>query len=207
MRPAVPDTAPDQRAAKRFALVLRAAKLVAPSGEFLCVLRDVSAGGVRVRLFHELPPGEAFLLEIGSGAAYPIAPVWERGGYVGFKFADGKVDANELVREASPFPKRPIRLRLERPGFVALGEEHRAATLSDISQHGAQIEVMPQLAAGERVRLVVPALPARTARVVWRRRWVHGLAFEQAWRLDELAALIGELQLDGEADRDMAIST
>jgi hypothetical protein len=203
---AATSAAPDQRAAKRFALVLRAAKLVAASGEFLCVLRDVSAGGVRIRLFHALPPGEQFELELSSGATYPIAPVWERGGYVGFRFADGKIDANELVREASPFPKRPIRLRLERPAIVTLGEERRAATVSDISQHGAQIEVMPSLALGERLSLAVPGLPLRTARVVWRRRRVHGLAFEQTWRLDELAELIGALELDGDDAAECAIS-
>jgi PilZ domain len=199
-------TATDQRVAKRFALVLRATKLVAASGEYLCVLRDVSAGGVRIRLFHPLPPGEQFRLELGSGHAHPIEPVWQRSGYVGFRFADGKIDANELVREASPFPKRPIRLRLERPGIVTLGEERRAAAVGDISQHGAQIEVMPSLALGERVRLAVPGLPARVARVVWRRRRMHGLAFEQAWRLDELATLIGALLLEGDAAAERAIS-
>jgi hypothetical protein len=199
MPPDDPIIQSDQRSAKRFALVLRAAKLIAPSGEYLCVLRDVSAGGVRVRMFHELPPGEQFQLEVGSGATYTIAPVWERSGYIGFRFAAGRIDANELIREASPFPKRPIRLRLERPAMLTLGTEHRAVAVGDISQSGAQIEVLPRLAVGERVRLAVPGLPARTARVVWRRRRAHGLAFEQAWRLDELAALIGALQLEHEA--------
>ncbi len=196
---------PDQRAGKRFSLVLRAAKLIAPCGEYLCVLRDVSAGGVRLRLFHPLPPGERFELELGSGATYAIAPVWERGGHVGFRSADGKIDADELVREASPFPKRPLRLRLERPGIVALGDERRAVIVSDISQHGARIEVMPRLAIGERVRLSVPGLPHRTSRVVWRRRRAHGLAFEQTWRLDELAGLIGALQLGGNEAVQQAI--
>jgi hypothetical protein len=205
MSHAAPASAPDQRAAKRFALVLRAAKLVAISGEYLCVLRDVSAGGVRIRLFHDLPPGAQFQLELGSGVAYVIEPVWQRSGYAGFRFAAGKIDASDLIREASPFPKRPIRLRLERPGLLALDAEQRAATVSDISQHGAQIEVMPCLAVGERVRLAVPGLPPRTARVVWRRRRVHGLAFEQAWRLDELAQLIGALQLGSEPDPNVAV--
>jgi PilZ domain len=205
MPQAAPDSAPDQRAAKRFALVLRAAKLVAPSGEYICVLRDVSAGGVRIRLFHDLPPGAQFQLELGSGVAYVIEPVWQRSGYAGFRFTAGKIDASELIREASPFPKRPIRLRFERPAMLALGEERRAATVSDISQSGAQIEVLPNLPVGERVRLTVPGLPARTARVVWRRRRVHGLAFEQAWRLDELAALVGQLQLEHDLDPELTI--
>jgi hypothetical protein len=97
-------------------------------------------------------------------------------------------------------------VRLERPAIITRGEERRTATVSDLSQHGAQIEVMPNLAKGERVRLAVPGLPVRTARVVWRRRRVHGLAFEQAWRLDELAELIGALQLDSDTAAERAIS-
>ena len=41
----------DQRAAQRFTLLIRNAKIVYPCGEFLCVIRDVSSTGVRIKTF------------------------------------------------------------------------------------------------------------------------------------------------------------
>ena len=45
----------EQRTAPRFTLLIRAAKLIGPEGEYLCVVRDASESGVSVRLFHPLP--------------------------------------------------------------------------------------------------------------------------------------------------------
>jgi PilZ domain len=188
----------DQRTARRFALVLRAAKLVCVAGEFLCVLRDVSAGGVRVRLFHPVPPGERFRLELGSGAGYDMALVWQRDGYAGFSFCNGAIDASALIAEASPFPKRQVRLQIERPALVTFDLVRRCVMLCDISQQGARVDVQPRLPLGARVNLTAPGLPQRPARVHWRRKRAHGLVFEQAYRLDELAELVGGLQLDCE---------
>ena len=47
--------APEQRVEPRFTLLIRAAKLIAGSDEFLVVVRDVSRDGLKVRTFHPLP--------------------------------------------------------------------------------------------------------------------------------------------------------
>ncbi len=198
----------DQRAAKRFTLVLRAAKLICPAGEFLCILRDVSTTGAKVRLFHELPLGDEFTLELGSGVQHPMNRVWARDSHVGFRFADGPIDAAALMAEAGPLPKRQIRLRLERPALLWIDGAACGCALNDLSQQGARVEVQPRLPIGGKVRLAVPGLPARTARVLWRRGRAHGLVFEQSFALDELAALAAALQLPSDeiAAEDVANS-
>ena len=55
--------AAEQRAAQRYALMLRAGKLVCDGQEFLCILRDASATGFKARLFHNLPKGAAYELQ------------------------------------------------------------------------------------------------------------------------------------------------
>ncbi len=45
----------EQRGAPRYTSLIRAAKLVCGQGEFVCVIRDVSATGVSLRTFHRLP--------------------------------------------------------------------------------------------------------------------------------------------------------
>ena len=55
-----PDTpGADQRAAPRFTLLIRAAKLVSAQGEFVCVIRDVSETGVSVRRLQGLRAAHA----------------------------------------------------------------------------------------------------------------------------------------------------
>ena len=162
------------------------------------MLRDVSAGGARVRLFHAMPPGGGFRLELGSGAGYDMALAWQRDGYAGFSFCNGSIDASALMAETSPFPKGQVRLQIERSAMVTFDLVRRAAMLCDISQQGARVDVQPRLPLGARVNPRAPGLPQRPARVHWRSKRAHGLVFEQVYRLVELAELVGGLQLSAE---------
>lgn len=186
---------PDQRAARRYTLMIRAAKLVSAAGEFLCILRDVSATGLKVRLFHALPDSAQWQLELGQGERFPLDPVWQADGHAGFRFANAPVDPQGLVDErAGPFPRRNIRLRLELPVMVWVDGAALAVTLRDLSQLGALVRAEPPLALRQLVRIAAPDFPLRHARVRWRRGVNHGLVFQEAFRLDELALLAARLQ-------------
>src|SRR6218665_388546 len=78
----------DQRAAPRFTLLIRSAKIISSSGEFLCIVRDVSSSGVRLRLFHPLPPGPDVTLELASGEQFEVTSVWENDDHAGFRFVE-----------------------------------------------------------------------------------------------------------------------
>ncbi len=192
---AAAQAAADLRAAQRFTLLLRAGKLVSAAGEYLCILRDASASGIKAKLFHELPEASQFELELGNGDRYAVEPVWQREGHAGFRFAEGPIDVHALMDESSPFPKRSIRLRLELPVLVtADGGASRLGQLCDLSQQGALVEAEPGFALGQQVRLEAPGLPQRHARVRWRRGAAHGLVFQEAFRMDELALIVHQLQ-------------
>ncbi|NCU12702.1 MAG: PilZ domain-containing protein [Sphingomonadaceae bacterium] len=200
--PAAPPGNPDldQRSDRRVSLLLRAGKLVSPDGEFLCIVRDASAGGIKARLLHGLPGSGTFDLELANGEVYPLQLVWQAAGHAGFRFLDRPIDVHGLVDEPSSFPKRGLRLRLTMPVSVTEAGEERPAVLRDISQHGAQIEIEPGLAVGQRIALRGSGLPAMQATVRWRRRGAHGLVFQRGFRLDELAELVGRLR-DGESGK------
>jgi hypothetical protein len=189
-----PDPARNQRAANRVALLLRAGKLVSECGEFLCILRDASTGGLKARLFHELPPAQRFAIELANGERFPIELVWQRDGHAGFRFLDKPIDVRGLIDERSDFARRDIRLRVSAPLTVRIGEERQTGLLCDLSQNGAQIEIEPALAIGQQVSLTIEGLPALVARVRWRRGLAHGVIFQRGFRLDELAALVAQLQ-------------
>ena len=190
----------DQRAVQRFALLLRVGKLVTPSGEFLCVLRDVSDRGIKARLFHDLPLDQGCELELNGRARYRLERVWHRGDHAGFRFAESSIDIHQLIEEAGPFPKRHVRLRLKRPMALLLNSNGLTlpAQLTDISQHGAAVVLDQRLAIGQQLRLDAIRLPALHARVLWRRDMLHGLVFQEGFRLDALAELAGRIQLGDE---------
>ena len=192
------DPSTDQRGAERFRLLLRVAKLRTTTGEFLCVLRDISDLGLKVRIFHDIPRDALCELELGGGEIFQVQRVWQHGGHAGFKFADTPVEADRLIDEAGPFPKRHIRLRFKRPVPVMLMTDGLAmpADLCDISQHGAALSFERRLAIGQQVRIDTPHLPELTARVRWRRGRLHGIVFQEGFRLDALAEVAARMQLD-----------
>ena len=186
----------DQRAAQRFTLILRAGKLLTDSGEYLCVLRDVSSGGLRLRLFHPLALPPSLKIELAGGEQYPLELAWQDGEQAGLRFTDGPVDTGRLLEEAGPFPKRSIRLRLHQPVILALRSDWPVlhGELHDISQYGAALICAERLAIGQHFKIEAPGLGPLAARVRWRRGEQYGLVFEQSYRLDGLARLVAQLQ-------------
>ena len=178
------------RRAERLTLLLRAAKLVCPSGEQLCILRDVSATGIKLRLFAPLPDGESFTLELGCGTAFAIELMWQEESHAGFSFADGEIDLEPLINESGPFPKRSLRLRASLPIEITAGGVTRDAELRDISVEGARFDSEWRYAMAEQVRIAIPGFPEMTGRVRWRYGHGHGVVLARRFALDELARLV-----------------
>jgi hypothetical protein len=195
--PAKPDFS-DLRAAPRFSLLIRSAKLVYPSGEYICIVRDVSASGVRLRLFHALPPEPAVTLELATGETFEIERVWEHEEHGGFRFSN-PIDVERFIVEAGPYPKRPLRLRTDFAAKLTTDGEPFGATVRDFSREGAKIVTEQPLAIGQKVRIEAKGLPPLTAIVCWRRLPAYGLAFQQSFTFQELAKTAARLQPIGGA--------
>jgi hypothetical protein len=187
----------EQRAAPRFTLLIRAAKLVSAQGEFVCVIRDVSQTGVSMRLFHALPQGEDFELHMPAGAVYPIVRVWNRGNEAGFRFAQ-PVDVGELINESGNYPKRGLRLGLRFAARLTALTQAYPAQVENLSQQGARITCNALLAIDQSVRIEAPeafgVLRTVRAKVRWRRGQSYGLVFDDTFALSEFARMAARLQ-------------
>ncbi|MDE8653796.1 PilZ domain-containing protein [Novosphingobium album (ex Liu et al. 2023)] len=191
----------DQRVAPRFALLLRGAKLLCTRGEFLCIIRDVSETGVKLRLFHPLPTGEQhFLLEQSCGDRFMAELVWERDGEAGFRFASA-IDVAHFLAEENLYPRRPIRLNVASPVMLTVERRLVPATLCNISREGARIETAERLAIGQPLRIAGADLPEFDATVCWRKAPAHGLAFRQCMDLGDLARLVATMNLHDGNDK------
>lgn len=190
----------ESRTGPRVSLLMRAAKLISPSGEFLCILRDVSAKGLKARLFHRLPEERPLRVELGNGQRINVEPVWEQDGHAGFRILHEGMDVNELVRESTPFPRRSLRLKLQRDILIDDGQRQIDATLRDISLLGLLIETSTTLPLRKEVTIAHETLSLGAARVRWRRGRLHGLVLQRSLTMEQLAALLAHVHMIGDDD-------
>jgi len=189
--------ATDQRSDPRQTLMLRTAKVICQSGEYVCLVRDVSRGGVGLRFFHAVPEEPRIFLELANGTLYPIERTWQRSaadsGEAGYRFA-APVALNEFLDETGQYPHRAVRLRLKLPVLLTVAGEDCPAMLADISRCGARIIADRRLPEGAFVRCDADGLPLRFGHIAWRRQLEHGITFQQAFGLEELARCLFALQ-------------
>jgi hypothetical protein len=187
-QPGVAAADAEHRTAARYTPLIRTAKITGAAGEFLCVVSDISATGVSVRLFHPLPRDNSLKLEMPNGEQLPIEPVWEQEGRAGFRFAS-PVELTRVLSGHSQWPKRPIRLNVDMPATLAGLTGRFDATIKNISLQGAQIECAARLAIDQRLRLSSRILPEIVTKVRWRNGHFYGLIFDNTFQFADLARI------------------
>ncbi len=169
---------------------MRSAKLVTDKVDIPCIIRDASASGVKVRLFHPLPDFANLKLETAAGDRYPVELVWSADDHAGLRFVQG-VDVRWLIDDRpGPYPKRPLRFRCALEAKLHADGDVAPVTIHNISQKGAHVECAQRLALNGLVRIEARGLPDIYAKVRWRRQPHYGLVFEQTFRIEDLARLL-----------------
>ncbi|MFA6219993.1 MAG: PilZ domain-containing protein [Erythrobacter sp.] len=185
--------AADQRGAPRYASLIRAAKLVCGQGEFVCVIRDVSATGVSLRTFHGLPTDAEIALELQNGESFEMRQIRANGFDGSYRF-EAAVPVERLVHENWAFPKRQLRLNLAMPLTVSTLTQKAQAFMLNLSQQGARVECDTIFAIDQTLRIENGYMPEIRAKVRWRRDANYGLAFDDFFTLREFALLAARVQ-------------
>lgn len=181
-----PSDPAELRISPRSSLMLRTAKVVCQSGEYPCLVRDVSSGGVGLRFFHDAPPEDRIFLQLANDAIYPIERAWVSGTEAGYRMAR-EIDVDEFIAEPSPYHHRAIRFRLERPVLVTIDGRDSRARLLDVSRTGAKLRADHEWAKGAFVRFEFTGFPVRFGHVLWRKGMEHGIVFQDTMSLADLA--------------------
>lgn len=183
--------------APRYTLFIRAAKLISSQGEFICVVRDVSETGVRLRLFHAPPTGEPLELHMADGSSYELRQIWHKDNESGYAFAQ-RIALSDFVTEDAQFPKRGLRLNLEFPLTVRSLNGEAGAIVENISQQGARFSCEAAYAIDQTLRIECPEEDIQfgeiSAKVRWRRDNGYGVVFDNTLSLEEFAKLAARLQ-------------
>lgn len=183
----------EQRAAPRFTSLIRSAKLVCTKGEFVCVVRDVSSSGMRLRCFHTVPRDPDMAIELQNGEVIKLEPVREEGLEASFRFAR-EVPIETLIRETKLYPRRLLRLNIAIPLTLRTLSGPVAAVTRNLSQQGCRVECAFPFALAQPVIVESPRLPGIRAKIRWRRDGDCGLAFDDTFSLNDFALLAARLQ-------------
>ncbi len=182
------------RSAPRYALLIRTAKIIADGREFLCIIRDASATGLKIRLFTDLPSARELAVEMMTGDRYPVELVWQADDFAGLRFPQ-EIDIERLLDESrGAYPKRKIRLQIVLGGVLHSGGEAVPVVFRNLSQQGACLESEKWLLMNELVRIETGVTPPLYAKVRWRSHPRYGMIFEHTFGLEELARISAPLQ-------------
>ena len=129
----------EQRSEPRHRTVLQVARLTTPRGDELCILRNVSTGGLRAQVYCNLAVGEAVGFELRTGRRISGRVIWSEGPSIGVEF-DRKVPilaylAHQTIESLGQRVRAPRVKVGENATFYVAGREF-VVSIADASQAG-----------------------------------------------------------------------
>ena len=183
----------EQRHHLRQVAILRVALLHAKGGKELCVVRNISSGGLSARVYRKLTGGEQVQVELRSGERLNGSVVWERDWEVGIVFPE-LIDVDTVLasRWVAEIGARRTLPRIEVPcrGWLKMGSRSYTAVLQDISQGGAKVQTQAPLVDRDSLVLGLPDLPAVPGVVRWVGGTDVGISFNECIPFEQLARWI-----------------
>lgn len=173
---------PERRSAERHIKILRVGTIVVDGRRELCLIRNISAGGVMAHVYSQLTPGQAVSIELKTSQPVTGRVVWTRGGNVGVQF-DASVDVAELLAMPQGVdngwrPRTP-RVEIDRMATLRVGARTCWVHARDISQSGVKIEAEADAvpATGEEVVITLDGFRPLAGVVRWSSGGACGIAF------------------------------
>ena len=187
----------ERRQAPRHLTILRVGALIGPEGRELCLIRNISAGGLMAHVYSCHAPGERVAIELKTNQQLAGTVIWAEGSNVGIQF-DAEIDVAEMLSSQAVLdngwrPRLP-RIEVDRLATLRCGARIYGVNTRDISQGGVKIETDEPIEVGREVVLTLDRFRPVHGVVRWCGRGLAGVSFNQ---LIPFAELMGWLR--GEA--------
>jgi hypothetical protein len=189
-----PTAEADRRSYERFVTVFRLAKLIGAREEF-CLIRNVSAGGLKAEAFSPKTVGDRLAVDFGDEQPRPARVAWVANDNIGISF-DQQIDVARALSKAPPPGRsraRPIRLLVELDAVVATPASREDCQLIDISQGGAKVRMELAPKPGDKITLAVRGLGKISGVVRWAKKGKVGIVFPVQLPYRQLAAWVASL--------------
>lgn len=181
----------DQRSELRHRTVLQVARLATARGDELCILRNVSTGGLRAEVYCNLAVGEPVEFELRTCRSIAGRVIWVDGSSIGVEF-DRRVPilaylAHQAIEELGRRVRAP-RVQIGEKGVVRIADREFAVFIVDASQAGICIRTDRVLFEGGACEVNANGLDKRGAIVRWCQNGEAGLQFKRPLSFHDFAA-------------------
>lgn len=187
-----PDAPPppnERRRAARHLTILRVGTLVAGGNRELCLIRNISAGGLMAHVYSPFAPGQALSIELKTNQPVAGRVTWIDGSNIGITF-DAAIDVEDLLASQSVMengwkPRLP-RVEVDRMATLRIGAKTHWVSTRDISQGGIKVETDQPLEAGEEIVLTLEKFRPVHGVVRWCQEGTAGISFNHVIPFREL---------------------
>lgn len=181
----------DRRDGERHMTLYRVGSIMVEGRRELCLIKNISAGGMMIRAYCTLAEGSSLSVELKSGQPISGTVGWLRDHTAGIAF-DQPIDVIGILSASMDGP-RPRMPRIDVGGHATVREGANAlrVRMCDISQGGLKIKCETVLPVGADVVVSLPGLTAQPGVTRWTEHGYTGITFN---RLLPLGELVGWLQ-------------
>lgn len=178
----------DRREGERHLTLFRVGSITMGERRELCLIKNISAGGMLIRAYCPIPTGTALSIELKSGQPVAGKASWVDGQNVGVAF-DQAIDVIDILSASAdgPRPRMP-RIEVACIATVRDGASIYRLPLCDISQGGIKAKGDPMLEHGCDLVVSLPGLEPQPAALRWRQEGHLGISFNRLVPLGELVA-------------------
>ena len=190
----LPPGMPERRHDERHMSLLRVGALIVDDRRELCLIRNISAGGMLIRVYSAIPAGTRVSVELKQGEPVAGTRLWVKDELVGISF-DAPIDILSLITAPadSPRPRMP-RLEVYCTAWIRDDAVVHRTSIVNISQGGVRVEAPNGLPVGAQVTVTLPGLPPEQGAVRWNDGEACGIIFNRVLALPQLVAWVGEQQ-------------
>jgi len=184
----VPEASERRRTGERHLSLLRVGSLTIDGRRELCLIRNISAGGMLVRAYCPIAPGTRLSIELKQGEPIVATAKWTRDECVGVSF-DQPIDILALLASSEDGPKpRMPRVEVDCIAWVRVGSVVHRTRAVDISQGGLKIEFPGELPAKAEVVVSITGLDPCHGVLRWNAGEAYGITFNRVLPLPVLVA-------------------
>jgi len=176
----------ERREGNRHLTLFRVGAMTVDGRRELCLIRNISEGGMMIRPYCNLAEGTRLTIELKTGYSVPCTVSWLREGSVGVEF-HSPVDVIEILSTAQDGP-RPRMPRIEVSCFATVRDGGRVYRMRvhDVSQGGVKLESLVIMESGADLVVTLPGLDPQAAAVRWNEDGFLGVTFNRLLPLTEL---------------------
>ncbi|HEY0628360.1 MAG TPA: PilZ domain-containing protein [Sphingomicrobium sp.] len=185
---APPSASSDRRDGQRHMTLYRVGSILVEDRRELCLIKNISAGGMMIRLYCSIAEGTPVTIELKSGQPIGGKVGWTRDQNAGIEF-DQPIDVIDILSTSMDGP-RPRMPRIETDCFATLrdGANVIRVRLCDISQGGAKVACETVLSQGADIVIGLPGLEPQRGIACWSEGGFTGITFNRLIPLSELVA-------------------